>query len=141
MDKIDFFVTDAPSEEEIGAVRFGLKEHNTPFLQGIYHQDLACFAKDEAGCILGGLISEVWGSWLEIKFLWVSPRAKGRGVGSELLRLAEVEASALGCHSSLLDTFNFQAKPFYEKQGYRVQMTLVDHPVATERYYMVKELG
>ncbi|WP_261835755.1 GNAT family N-acetyltransferase [Vibrio ishigakensis] len=141
MDKINYVVTDTPSDEDIACVRSGIKEHNTPFLKGLFHQDLACFAKDETGAVVGGLVSEIWGSWLEIKFLWVSPKTKGQGVGSEILKRAEEQAKSLGCHSSLLDTFNFQAKPFYEKHGYRVQMTLYDHPVSTERYYMVKELG
>ncbi|MGL4930048.1 MAG: GNAT family N-acetyltransferase, partial [Plesiomonas sp.] len=38
------------------------------------------------------------------------------------------------------DTFSFQARPFYEKQGYRSVMTLTDSPIHHERYYLTKTL-
>jgi predicted N-acetyltransferase YhbS len=41
--------------------------------------------------MLGGLIGVRKGEWLNIDFLWVSEGARGSGVGSQLIKSAEVE--------------------------------------------------
>ena len=38
------------------------------------------------------------------------------------------------------DTFSFQARPFYEKLGYRVFGTLENHPSGHQHYLMTKKL-
>ncbi|EKA1352318.1 N-acetyltransferase, partial [Salmonella enterica] len=44
-----------------------------------------------------------------------------------------------GCVHGLVDTFSFQALPFYEKQGYILQMSLPDFPkVGSQRHYLIK---
>jgi hypothetical protein len=47
---------------------------------------------------------------------------------------------AAGCHHAWLDTFSFQARPFYEKQGYRVFGVLPDYPTGQTRYFLTREL-
>jgi len=46
----------------------------------------------------------------------------------------------MGCRISHLDTFDFQAKGFYEKLGYTVFGVLEDCPEGHNRYYMSKKL-
>jgi len=47
-----------------------------------------------------------------------------------------------GSISALLDTFSFQARPFYERFGYQVIAELPDCPrPGIARYYMRKALG
>lgn len=87
----------------------------------------------------GGLIADRKGLWLCIDYLWVSEQARGAGLGSQLVRLAEQESVQLGCLHSLVDTFSFQALPFYEKQGYVLQMSLPDFPITgAQRHYLIK---
>ncbi|HHK5920164.1 TPA: biphenyl 2,3-dioxygenase, partial [Serratia marcescens] len=47
---------------------------------------------------------------------------------------------ARGCRYARLDTFSFQARPFYEKLGYQLQMTLKEYPVEHECYLLTKTL-
>ena len=56
--------------------------------------------------------------------------------------LAEVESAAKekGCYLIYLDTFDFQAKEFYEKQGYEVFGVLEDCPKEHCRYYLKKTI-
>ncbi|MFO6063362.1 GNAT family N-acetyltransferase, partial [Pseudomonas aeruginosa] len=61
----------------------------------------------------GGLIAKRKGNWLCIEYLWVSEATRGRGLGSELMQEAEQQAQAQGCSHLLVDTFSFQALPFY----------------------------
>jgi hypothetical protein len=46
-----------------------------------------------------------------------------------------------GCHHALLDTFDFQAREFYEKLGYAVFGSLDDFPRAHVRLFMKKALA
>jgi hypothetical protein len=45
-----------------------------------------------------------------------------------------------GCQYVWLDTYSFQARPFYEKLGYRVFGQLPDHPPGHTRFFMFKTL-
>lgn len=50
-------------------------------------------------------------------------------------------AQAQGCSHLLVDTFSFQALPFYQKLGYQLQMSLPDFPHAgMQRHYLSKAL-
>ena len=61
-------------------------------------------------------------------------------MGSRLMSLAEAEAMKRGCHAAWLDTFEFQAKAFYERIGYSCFATLPDFPKGSSRYFMWKDL-
>ncbi|MBP3140226.1 GNAT family N-acetyltransferase [Aliivibrio fischeri] len=137
---MDIEITTQPTQNDIDEIRSGLRQHNKPYLEGIFHTDLACYSYKSNGDKSGGLIGEIWGNWLIIKFFWVDKESSGNGIGSELLAKAESYAIEHGCHSSFLDTFSFQAKPFYEKHGYNVEMVLKNHPITSERYYLTKSL-
>ena len=89
----------------------------------------------------GGLIAKRKGSWLCIEYLWVSEASRGSGLGSELMYEAESQARSRGCSHMLVDTFSFQALPFYQKLGYQLQMSLPDFPHAgMQRHYLSKVL-
>jgi GNAT superfamily N-acetyltransferase len=44
------------------------------------------------GEVLGGLLGEIWGHWLQARFLWVAEPIRRRGNGSRLLDAAEAYA-------------------------------------------------
>ena len=50
------------------------------------------------------------------------------------------EALSQGCHSVWLDTFEFQARGFYERLGYTCFGELKNYP-AGSRLFMSKRLG
>ncbi len=133
-------VNPTPTPEEIQEIIEGVNQHNSPHLEAIRSQEFTCFSCTASGDKEGGLYAELWGEWLLVKYLWVEPDAKGKGLGRKLLTEAEGFAKQQGCHSVFLDTYDFQAKPFYEKQGYQVQMVLTPYPVAGARYYLTKTL-
>ena len=55
------------------------------------------------------------------------------------MQLAESESITRGCHSAWLDTFEFQARAFYERIGYVCFGELPDYPVGFSRFFMKKE--
>ena len=66
------------------------------------------------------LLGNIWGAWLHIRTLAVATPVRGRGFGKELMMRAGLYAVERGCTDAFLDTFSFQARPFYEKLGYCV---------------------
>jgi GNAT superfamily N-acetyltransferase len=95
--------------------------------------------EDANGRVLGGLSGQTAFDWLFVHLLFVPETLRGRGVGADLMRRAETEAVARGCHSAWLDTFEFQARGFYEGIGYTCFGELSEYPVGG-RYFMKKAL-
>ncbi|HEV2277585.1 MAG TPA: GNAT family N-acetyltransferase [Acidobacteriaceae bacterium] len=91
--------------------------------------------------ILGGL----WGStaygYLHVDMLVLPESLRGRGIGTDLMRKAENEALRRGCHGAYLETFDFQARGFYEKLGYTLFGQLENTPPGHTRYFMSKVLA
>ena len=56
------------------------------------------------------------------------------------MKRAEAYSRERGCTDAFLDTFRFQARPFYEQLGYRVFGVLENHPAGHQRYFMTKQL-
>ena len=56
--------------------------------------------------------------------------------------MAEIErvAAQRGCTHAHLDTFSYQARPFYERLGYRVFGVLQNYPSGHQRFFMEKTL-
>jgi GNAT superfamily N-acetyltransferase len=102
---------------------------------------LALTITDDAGAVVGGLWARTAMGWLFVELLFVPEALRGQGIGRELLRRAEAEAIARGCHHVWLDTFEFQARGFYERLGYRLFGELTDYPAGYSRYFMQKALG
>ena len=98
------------------------------------------FVKSERGETLGGVMGAIWGGWLQIGILWVDESVRGRDWGTRLMDHAEAYGREHGCHSVLLDTHSFQARPFYEKRGYEVFGTLDDFPKGHKKFYLSKKL-
>ena len=90
--------------------------------------------------MLGGLVAvSFWGSFY-VSDVVVPETARGQGLGSELMRQAEQAARARGCRHMWLDTFEFQARPFYERLGFEVFGRLDGLEPFFPRYFMKKSL-
>lgn len=103
--------------------------------------DLSRKAVNEDGKIIGGIIAKMY-CWncVYVDILWVSEESRGSGLGRTLLQDVEADARLNQATLIHLDTFDFQAKEFYEKLGYEVFGTLVDCPQGHTRYYLKKLL-
>ena len=125
----------------LSAIATGLSRHAEDIgIEPRNAQPLFAMSHDQQGRLIGGLCATtVWG-WLQIKELWVAESARGSDTGSRLMNAAEREALSRGCHHALVDTFDFQARPFYEKLGYEVFGELDDFPLGHRRYFMKKRL-
>ena len=66
---------------------------------------------------------------------------RGKGYGRLLMERAERLAIERGYKNAYLSTHGFQARPLYEKLGYRVFGELEDFPPGHFKYYMRKQLA
>jgi ribosomal protein S18 acetylase RimI-like enzyme len=125
----------------LAVIERGLVEHAGA--QGIEprnHRSLTILVRDGDGRVVGGLVgTTVWG-WLQVTQLWVADAIRGEGYGVALMRSAEAEAVRRDCHHALLDTFDFQARGFYERLGYEVFGEARDFPRGHTRFFMRKAL-
>ena len=120
----------------------GLSQFNLQFAPPTTFEPLVVSATSADGRIVGGLVGEVrpgW-HWLHVAWLWVEETHRIQGVGRRLLLAAELEASRRGCRHVGLDTFSFQARGFYEKQGYVVFGVQEDYPPGHTRFHLRKDL-
>jgi GNAT superfamily N-acetyltransferase len=104
-------------------------------------RELAVVARDASGVVIGGLLGETNHSWLFVAALWVAEPYRGRDIGTALLTRAEKEARRRRCVGVYLDTYSFQARPFYKRLGYQLFGTLPDCPPGGAKYYLYKRLA
>jgi ribosomal protein S18 acetylase RimI-like enzyme len=91
--------------------------------------------------IVGGLLAGTVWTWLSIDLIWVDPKLRGQGFGRQLIAQAEEVAIQRGCTHARLDTFDFQARTFYERLGYRVYAQLHGFPAGHVQLHLSKVLA
>lgn len=131
----------APRLEDIDQVRAGLMAFNESAVGSVATTRLALYVRDSDGTIRGGLVGFLAWQWLSVDVLWIDKALRGQGYGAELLTEAETMAREAGCVAVRLDTYEFQARPFYERQGYTVYGVLEGYPAGTRTYLLTKSLG
>lgn len=134
------------SDQNIAAVRdvvlAGLLQHNEAAAPGVNPRPLTIsLTHPETGAPVGGLCGRSLWDHLFIELVFVPENLRQSRWGTKLMDLAEAEARARGCRVAWLDTFSFQARPFYEKRGYELFGVLDDFPRGHARYFLRKELA
>lgn len=130
---------DVSAEDEEAVVR-GLLAFNEARIGPVDFHPVRFVVRNADGVVVGGLLGEIRWRWLYVAKLWVADEARGHGLGTRLMQAAEDQARALGCTDVSLDTFEYQARPFYEKLGYRLFGTLEGYPPGYRQYYLTKSL-
>ena len=131
---------DQPSAEDCYAIGYALDAYNREFLGETGYSQMGFFVRNERGEIMAGLVGSTYAGWLFVADLWIHAELRRRGIGRELLAMAEQRAVELGCHSVRLDTFSFQAPEYYPRFGYRLYGAL-DYPPRHRRYFLWKPLS
>lgn len=98
------------------------------------------FARNGNNKIAGGIRATCYWNTLHIELLWLSPECRGQGIGRILLGSAEEFAKNNNCEKVFVETTSWQAKPFYEKNGYNLIATIDDRPKGYASHYLTKNL-
>lgn len=133
-------VEEAPEAKDMNAIIQGLVEFNLQQTHGEKPEYLLVTVRDDQGTLIGGLVGATYLGWLQVHSVWLPDALRGHGYGTELMAAAETEAVRRGCLRAFLETYSFQALPFYEKCGYVVHSRLADFPKGGARYALTKDL-
>lgn len=133
-------ITHQPGADELAEIEAGLLAYNSQFMAIGELKSIGAFIEDASGKKLAGLTGSTVGNWLRINMLWVSEALRGQGTGTALMQAVEEKARRRGCLYAQVDTASFQARPFYEKQGYVVRLVLDNYPRVHQRFYLTKTL-
>ncbi|KAF1006167.1 MAG: Acetyltransferase [Luteibacter sp.] len=131
-------IVQEPTAEDRAAILAPLVAYNRQHAPSAETQMVAILIRNDAGEAIGGLWGKILMDWLFIELLAVPDSLRGQGTGSKLVAAAEKLAIERGCVGSWLDTFAFQARPFYERLGYTVFGDIADHPRGSARYFLSK---
>jgi ribosomal protein S18 acetylase RimI-like enzyme len=141
MNAVKIEVRCEPSAEERDLIVNGLVEFNESQVGDARFKEFGIFASGESEATIGGLLGRTLWNGFFISTLWVAEAVRRKGIGRQLLARAEELAVQNGCDHIHLDTFDFQARDFYEKNGFQIFGTIEDYPIGHKRYYLVKKLG
>jgi GNAT superfamily N-acetyltransferase len=121
-------------------VRRGIRAADPKELGARDYKPLCIAMRDTEDALRGGLYGATMWGWLMIDGLWIAADLRGRGLGARLLAAGEAVAAERGCRGAWLGTFDFQARSFYERQGYRVCGELAGFPEGHTHFHLAKRL-
>lgn len=126
---------------DIETVMSSLLAFNVAVLGEPAEEPVRVFLRDDAGAVVGGLLGHIRWRWLYIAKMWLAESYRGNGRGRALLEAAETHALTRNCIGAYVDTFEYQARPFYEKCGYELFGTLEGYPPGYRQFHFSKRLG
>ena len=129
-----------PTALEVSWLEEQLRTYNRSQVDNPVRLEFLITLTDLGSSLVGGVFAKVSYGWLFIEILWVAEAIRGKGEGRNLLRRAEEQALQHGCRNAWVDTFSFQARGFYERNGYVSFGELPDYPPGHMRYFMRKHL-
>ena len=136
----DLTQTDVDDPEIERAISAPLVEYNNSKAGPGNGRPLVIAIRDASGTVIGGLCGNTSRRWLFTHLLLVPETLRGQGLGKKIMNMAEDEAVSRGCIGGWLDTFEFQARGFYEKLGYVCFGEIQDYPPGFSRFFMKKQL-
>ena len=137
-DNLQVSLETAPSSDDEQVVLDGLRAFNVSVIGDPHMRAVDVFVRDDEGDVIGGLVGHIKWRWLYVSKLWLPQSLRGSGLGSRLMATAEAHAWREGCLGAYLDTFEYQALPFYQKLGYELFGTLEGFPPGYRQFYLKK---
>jgi GNAT superfamily N-acetyltransferase len=130
-----------PSEEETDLIFNGLVEFNESRVGDARFKEFGILASGESEATIAGLLGHTLWNGFFISALWVAEAVRRKGIGQQLLARAEKLAIQNGCDHIHLDTFDFQARDFYEKNGFQIFGAIEALPYWAQEILASKKAG
>lgn len=131
-----------PTDEDYLSILTPLRAFNVSQAGDAGAEKFALLIRDEhSDEVLGGLYGSLLYRWMFIELLAVPEQARGQGLGSRLMAMAENRANEKNCVGIWLDTFDFQAPEFYRSLGFSEFGQVNDYPPGHRRYFFQKRLA
>jgi GNAT superfamily N-acetyltransferase len=98
-------------------------------------KEVQVFIRNRKNKVVGGAVGHIFGGWIYISLMWIEESLRNKGHGTRLLKIIETESVKLGCKHAHVDTYSFEASPFYMKNGYTLFATLENYPDETQQTF------
>ncbi|MBO6560804.1 MAG: GNAT family N-acetyltransferase [Nisaea sp.] len=95
--------------------------------------------RDADGKLRGGAGARVNLGIVEVSTIWLDNDLRGNGWGRRLVETVVEKGRDLQAGKIMLDTYDFQARAFYEALGFSVFGTL-DYPSGNSRFYLSRDI-
>ena len=139
--KYDLLPLEEGDEDYIGSKLEENAESIVPAEPDAKEENVVLKITDDDGNVIAGSVFAV-DNW-KIAFLhvlWVDERYRRQGLASALIRESERIARNKKCYLVVLGSFDFQARPLYEKHGYMLYGVVEDWPRGHCNYALGKRL-
>lgn len=126
----------------IGKKLFEFNTEFVPYVKGKKVINLSFCVKNDDDNIIAGITGYIYwaNGCLHVDHFWIEENYRKKGIGKELLKHIEEVAKNYGVYLSELETYEWQAKDFYEKNGYEVFGVLDGCPKGWKKFYLKKTL-
>jgi ribosomal protein S18 acetylase RimI-like enzyme len=98
------------------------------------------FIKDNEGKVLGGANGFTYYGCLYVDMLWLKEELRHRGMGKELMLIAEKIGRERLCAFATVNTMDWEALTFYQKLGYEIEFIREGYEKESKMYLLRKPL-
>lgn len=98
------------------------------------------YIKDHNQSVLGGACGVTYYGCLYVDMLWVEESIRKQGFGKKIMEEAEKIGKERHCTFATLNTMDWEAWPFYQKLGYRIDFVREGYDKGSKMYMLRKEL-
>ncbi len=137
---MDVRIEDDADEAVLKALMVGMRVSNRASIPDLYSRKITAAVRDTSGAIRGGAVGRIAGDSMYVEVVWNDDSIRTQGLGRRMMLALEEEAKKSGVREAWLYTMSFQAKPFYEKLGYRQFAELPWQGGKHQRHFMRKDL-
>lgn len=132
---------ESASPEEMSALIEGINIESAEAKEMGKIIPFAYLIKDSTGKTLAGVTGVTLYGCLEIDTLWVHPEFRKKDWGKQLVHEAEKLGKKRGCTFAYVATMDWEARPFYEKLGYKLESTREGFENGSKMYILRKPLA
>ncbi len=104
-------------------------------------QPFSIFIKDQNGNIRGGVSGTLFYGSLYVDSLWIESKLRNQGWGTKLMEEAEKLGREQGARFVTVNTMDWEALPFYEKLGYKIEFIREGYDKDSKMYMLRKSLN
>lgn len=114
-----------------------IKDHTDAIPTAKKYYNFGVYENDK---LIGGAIGFIEYGWYFLEELYIDEHYRGNSIGTKIINEIEKCAKENNAIGVRMETWDFQAKGFYEKMGYKVYATFEDCPPGTTDYFLRKKL-
>ena len=137
----DIFVDETDNSVISSVIKKGIIDYNAPFFGSNPSKPFTIYIKNLNSEVIAGITGFYKGKYVRVDLFWVHNEFRHQGLGKKLSVKLEEFSKTKGCSYIQLDTFDFQARPFYEKLGFECIGTIPKWVEDRDCHFMRKAIN